>query len=248
MLGISPYLQTLFILYQKRLIERLSFTKSHDYTPFIILCPARSGSTLLHTLLNAHPNVHSHGEILRHASEKTHHLPSGLLKNQVFKPYSKNIKAVGLKVFYEYSDQFKGEFAELTQYPNLKVIHLYRNNMLDAFLSLKKAELFQQWNDTQAVKNRSLDPVTIDPEKFKKYISEQTSYRSSVLSIFKDHEVLHISYEQLTSKKDQALEKVTHFLNISPKKMFSLLKKQNQEDHNTWVQNIKILRNVWHTP
>ena len=57
-MNFPPYWKVLQILYTKALKNRLSSKKSLHYQKFLIAGRARSGTTLLHTLLNTHQKLH----------------------------------------------------------------------------------------------------------------------------------------------------------------------------------------------
>src|SRR5688572_9500988 len=97
------HLRTYLIIKKKELLNYVR-SKGHHYTSFVILCEPRTGSTLLHTFLNFHPNIRSYGEILRELVEKNNNLNLNVLNANIFKPHAKHLQAVGLKLFYFYFD------------------------------------------------------------------------------------------------------------------------------------------------
>src|SRR5687767_1263907 len=97
------HIRTALIIKKKKWLNALSSKKNKEFSAFIILCEPRSGSTLLHTFLNYHPHIMSYGELLRENLEarKILHTPESLV---LLKPHSSRLKAIGLKIFYEYTD------------------------------------------------------------------------------------------------------------------------------------------------
>ncbi|MEM9676114.1 MAG: hypothetical protein AAF992_26220, partial [Bacteroidota bacterium] len=62
---------------------------------------------MLHTYLNSHPNILSLGEYLgnkvRNSKESNETKAAELVDKKLFKLYSRNIQAVGVKFFFQYT-------------------------------------------------------------------------------------------------------------------------------------------------
>ena len=132
-------IKIIFITRKKRILNKISPFRATAHVHFVILCMPRTGSTLLHTLLNSHPNIISYGEVLRRNYVRGKQTD---LSADIFKKHQTSIKAIGLKLFYEYrtKQDFKDYYREITRNKNVKIIHLVRENLLDSFISLKNAQ------------------------------------------------------------------------------------------------------------
>lgn len=222
---LTDRIKTIYLTRKKQLISKFCPVKSTPETTFIILCKPRTGSTLLHTLLNSHPNIYSYGEILRRVGINN----TGYSVNKdVFKKLPKSIKAVGLKVFYQYSEdeRFKYFFDEIHQNQQVKVIHLERLNDLDTFISLKHAEFTNQWSKNNYSPDTKVSGLKPELSELKEYLKDSCQLKKSMLDAFDKHQCLNIHYEELVNEQAGCLQKIQKFLNVPEKKLFTILKKQ----------------------
>jgi LPS sulfotransferase NodH len=220
------YLRTYLIIKRKQLLTKLSLNKGNAYTPFVILCDPRSGSTLLHTYLNSHTQVLSYGEVLRMELEKGTR-SDNLISDKVFKPHAPQIKAVGLKLFYEYKDHpdYRHSFNQIVQRKEVKVIHLIRKNLLGLYVSLKTAEQTKVWSATQRKTPEQIQ-ITINIEDYLTFVEMHRKHRTLCQDLFRQHDTLNMSYEDLAESPQHTLISVQQFLSVDPQKLFTLLAKQ----------------------
>src|SRR5690606_32535870 len=228
------YIRTYSIIKRKQFLDKLSLRKHDRYTPFAIVCEARTGSTLLHTCLNAHPAIVSYGEILRRKSVIQ---PVKSVVEEIFKPHAPFIKAVGLKLFYSYHSHpsYQACFSEIMRSERVKIIHLTRKNTLQLYVSRKLAESTNQWSSTRPHNNTS--KLLVDIHDLERFI---TNYQAEVLRINQlicEHPVLPLTYEELYIYPDASLRRVQEFLDVKPQKLFSLLQKQTPDDLRKVVTN-----------
>jgi LPS sulfotransferase NodH len=79
-----------------------------DVRRFMILSSARTGSNLLLSLLSAHPQVKTYGELFNLGALRHEDLvqalddPIAYLQQRVYKPHRAQVSAVGFKMFYEH--------------------------------------------------------------------------------------------------------------------------------------------------
>ena len=80
---------------------------SHDpYTRFVIIGAARSGTTLLQSLLSSHPEIVCLGEVFHLLARRDHDLdqivadPVDFVSKTIYRPHARHIGAVGYKVLY----------------------------------------------------------------------------------------------------------------------------------------------------
>ena len=220
------YLRTWLIIKRKQILN-LFPAKNNAFIKFAILCSPRSGSTWLHTLLNSHPHILSHGEILREYHEKNKtELPP--LSSLVFHPHHSSIRAVGLKIFYEYERDpaYKKSVQELITDPTIQIIHLVRNDKQAQFESLLRAQKSQQWSSGKAVKKPT--PVAIHPDELDHYQNEQAQAEKKISRLLRDHSMLTIHYETLRDDQHNTCRMILDFLNTQPRKLFSLLHRQSE--------------------
>jgi LPS sulfotransferase NodH len=238
------HLQTTFIIRKKEVLGTI-LPESKHYTPFIILCEPRTGSTLLHTYLNFHPNIKSFGEVIREQVEKDHQSDPHLLKTKIFKSQGTHLKAIGLKLFYFYYDHpaYSDSFRQIVELKNTKVIHLIRKDIFKLYVSLKLAQKTNIWSSSKTHRNQKNKlRVFIKTDEFKVFAETYIQRQQYFKMLFKTHEVLSICYEDLTTKPQIILEQVQSFLGVKPKHLQSLLRKQTVDNLESVVVNYDEIR------
>lgn len=238
------YVHTWLIIKRKQLGKHFFHSNDNQYNKFAVVCQPRTGSNWLHTLLNSHSQIFSYGEVLRRAvnNKKTQTILN--LKKLVFGPHQKQIKAVGLKIFYEYSKNtnYKKIYQGIVDDESILIIHLVRRDVLGQYLSLLKAEKSKQWSNSRAL-NRT-KPVRINVDEFKLYTKEHLDLKNKISGAFKDHQVLEVSYEDLVDDLDNTLLKIQLFLQVKPRYLFSMLQKQSISNIKEQIINWKDLKEL----
>lgn len=219
------YLKTWFIVTRKRILRLLDQSKGEDYTKFAIICAPRSGSTMLHTYLNSHPAILSHGEIIRIKLEQG--VKEVSTREYIFMPISKRIKAVGVKLFYEYEGKegYDLPFREVLSDESIKVIHLIRKDLRKQYESLKRARDSGVWSST--LKPKEQQPIEIPEEEYKQHEQMQTMVIKSITDRLRGHDIFETTYEELTDDPKNVLNKVQKFLGVEPRPLYTLLQKQS---------------------
>lgn len=232
------YLRVWLIIKIKQL-NSLILSKDTRYTKFVILCEGRTGSTLLHTYLNSHFNIHSYGDIFNRCTDE-----KDLLGQIVFHSHSKNIKAVGFKLFYNYQvlPQFQELFQQILEDKDIKIIHLTRANSLKVFTSLKIAEKTGKWSHESNKAKIELKQVDLDIEDTLKFVNSYEEKQPMLNRLFEDHDLLNVSYDNLVDQTRTTLNKVQRFLEVSPKNLISVLERQNPESLSTLISNYKEIK------
>lgn len=216
-------------------IKQIPLFQKKNYPIFIILGHPRTGTSLLHTYLNAHPQLLSLNEAL---SDNTN--LSTLLSPKPF-----FIKAVGFKFFYEY---IKNEDKQLILFNLLKnwevkIINIKRKNLLRVYVSLLIAEKTQEWSsiETHTKKNKTIEINPLECEKaFYNYKSLEKIVDEFVTQ--SNAKIIEIEYESYTEFPDLYNYKILKFLGLNPIKLHSLLKKQNPESLENLISNYSELK------
>jgi LPS sulfotransferase NodH len=238
------HLRTSLVIKKKEVLSRI-LPGSRHYTSFVILCEPRTGSTLLHTYLNFHPNIKSYGEVIREQVEKNHGSDPVFLPTKVFKPHGRHLQAIGLKLFYFYYDHpaYSDTFKEIVQQKDIKIIHLVRKDIFQLYVSLKIAQKTNIWSSSNGNSNKKSKPkIFIKTDEFEIFAQTYIQRQHYFKMLFKPHEVLFISYEDLTTNPQTILEQAQKFLGVKPKHLLSLLKKQNIDALESVVINYDDIR------
>jgi len=224
----------------KQFVNILPFYKHNTYTPFLIVGHARTGTSLLHTYLNSHLNILSLNEALSHTD-------NGLA---LFKPYSKLIKVVGFKYFYEYSlnESKLKTLIQLIENYQIKVIKIHRKNYLRTYVSLRIAQQTQAWSSTAKVEvNLNSKQISLSKEECIQAFQDYKNQEYITNEIFQKYNVatIEIDYNDLDQYPDREMNKVQTFLGVEPQTVASLLKRQNPESVKELILNYDELKSAF---
>ena len=212
----------------------LGWVDSHlDYTRFIVLCSGRTGSNMLLSLLNAHPQIIAFGELFNpqkiwwdteryfftrdpFALRLRRTQPLAFLKRKVFRRFPPSIATVGLKLGYNHAQQEpeKQIWAYLQAQPGLKVIHLQRRNLLKMYLSLQKAKLTQEWINLTGPRPDHLS-LALDYQDCLEFFTRYQSQAQFYSAFFAQQPQLDVSYEALAADYEAQMRRVQAFLGVS---------------------------------
>lgn len=227
------FYRTYSILLRKRLNFKLGKSYERNFTKFIILCEGRTGSTLLHTYLNSNPAIQSYGEMIASMPKLI------TLEKDLFPPHPKNIQAVGHKIFYsyKYEDNRSSIFEEFIKNSAVKIIHLKRKDTLRMYISFLMAWTTKQWSSTQQSASYRHTKVAFNSTDYQKFKNNYFKLQSEMEVDFKDHSTLTVYYEDLWHDSQNTLALIQRFLEVKPRKLFTLLTKQNNLPLEELVKN-----------
>lgn len=221
----------------------LSIFGNTDYQKFIILSRSRTGSNLLKSLMNSHPNIYTRGELLFYIFGKSH---KDQLK-EVFSKQPKKIKAAGFKIFYyhPHPSSYDAEvvWSDLRSMKDLKVIHLKRRNILRTVLSRKIAGNQNVWK-TKKVKNIAHEQksVNFSKQELEKLFNETRGWETKYAKVFEDHEIIDVYYEDLIADPEREIKRICKLLGVPAIPPRTELKKQNPEKASQLIRNYKKLK------
>ena len=193
---------------------------------FIILSSGRSGSSMLRQLLSCHPSILCHAELLNRCDllqynlardgriiVSSHHLIKYVKARLVsWKPW---LPYTGFKLFNE-----QIEFCKLSLGNLLDALHgppvivLYRENLLETYVSLQIALQTGNWYSERIINQLS---IKIDWEEFRDYvITERNRWRESMRVLSTHRKIMFISYTELTDRKTESVCKIFTFLHLDP--------------------------------
>lgn len=203
-----------------------------SYTRFVIVSRGRSGTNLLKGLLNDHPGAICFGELFRryghvklavrghNASprddQQISDAPIQFLNRRIYRRWPSSIHAVGFKIFYYHArnPEWKHVWDYLRNEPDLKVIHLRRENMLATHLSLVRATRNKVWQTRSYTRRTEPEPTYLDYDDCLRFFEGTRDYRAWAEEYFANSPTLDISYEALSANRDSEMMKVFEFLNL----------------------------------
>lgn len=203
-----------------------------DYTRFVCVASSRTGSTLLTRSLAEHPGVRMYGEILRnydcfadyvHEFRGTEALfqsePSTFLDARVFRKYPRSVEAVGFKLLYRHAPREHPWGDEVWRYmlaqPQLSIIHLKRQNLLQVYVSKTVAGLSNEWIKYGA-STAQQDQLTVDLDDMIAFFEWRRAAETDFDQRFAEFPILQVRYESLANDFDNEMARIQRFLGLEP--------------------------------
>lgn len=213
------------------------------YNKFIVITRSRTGSNLLISFLNSHPNIMAKGELFR----RLEGLTSKKLWDKIFINKPKKMKYIGFKIFYYHpldcNDKAVWDFIKKDQ--NIRLIHLTRQNMLKTIVSREIADKTNTWSNKSRNNIQIKDKqVEIDIDYCLNELEITHQFENKTRNEFNREFFMEITYEDLIRDNQKIMNEVFDFLDIEETKVKSSYKKQNKEKLEDLIINYKELYNA----
>lgn len=220
-------------------------------TRFVLLTSPRTGSNLVSLALAAHPAVFMRGELF-HPDEAQRKAwqqaslsfalplqdyyrdgadPVAFLETHVYGCQDPAKQAAGFKLFYSHLRD--GAAAHLWDWlaaeRDIRIIHLHRKGLLEAYVSYAIATRTNEWLQFSASSSASapVPPLTIDIEQLKRYIDETTRHFAQAEATFASHPLLTIEYRaDVCGCFDETMRRIEQFLGIESMPLPKQIQKQ----------------------
>lgn len=231
---------------------------------FIIVCAARTGSTLLRLLLQSHSDVCCHGEIITPDPQRALQLagmkaeyksnlrdllietrkadPARFLQD--FALYPGRFLAVGLKIKYsEFVPEVIGNARDwVLEHKDVKIIHLKRENLLRRLVSHRLAvqsgvTMVLRGGDVPAYESLRLDLDTCIHD-FAAVRAEEERFAA----LFSDHAVLDVTYERVVDPNSGECARILDFLGVPQAPLTTRMVKLGRDDLADSIENYDDLR------
>ena len=198
---------------------------------FAVLTQARTGSNMLVSMLDAHPEIRCFGEVFNPCSAFGYEnwLRKSLLRqtaNRYIRDYcverylnslflvspNEQTRAIGFKVIYP--GQFD-RWSNLRCYwrsNDFKIISLIRHNLLRKYVSSKIANLENAWS-AQVPRARTVS-IKVDVHDLERAIARMELIYELIKTITVEFRGIQISYEELCSDRQAVMTTITPFLGV----------------------------------
>ncbi|WP_017325326.1 sulfotransferase [Synechococcus sp. PCC 7336] len=233
---------------------------------FVILCPARSGSTMLVHLLRSHPDIWCNGEIFLHngkigALVGNYH--QKMLKNPVLRQSLEEDRKDLSKFIYKYAFDSQGrkvagfkfkhdefylsDFVDISQFilrdKDIKIVYLVRENLLKRYLSWYVANYITKITLVADERQRpKVSQVHLDPLECLKDFKKVLDWQESIKQKLDRHRMLEITYEELISKPKDSHQDLCEFLGVSDRRLYTETKKIVQTHVSNVIENYHELK------
>jgi len=232
-------------------------------TPFVILCHGRSGSTSFRQLLSQHPNVQAYGEVFRPAGRRQPAPqvnggryvrgcdPVALLNDAVYAaPNEFGKGCVGFKLFFHHA---RGDDVSYRLWPHLqarrdiKIVFLFRRNLFDSYVSLKRADRSGQFGlaenagegegGSEGATAAHRAAFAVDLADCLHYMNGISVAKARLQETFAGHETAVVYHEDLFAAPQAALDRVFAFLGQPPAALKLKDRKLNRVPHREGIRN-----------
>lgn len=222
---------------------------------FVVLSARRSGSNLLCTQLDSHPDVLCHHELfnprgiftaldLRDMATPLHDMtarerdPAAYLQ-QVWR-YSRGHACIGFKMTPE---QHPSVLHAVLRDPGIAKIVLRRDNLLRALVSERIAEITDEWeayDDDAPAQPRPR--VRIERDELDRHVRQVETFYAGLTDALRDsgQAWLEVRYESLFDAEEQ--QRLCAFLGLSPQPLRARSIRQNPEPLERLLDNADALR------
>jgi LPS sulfotransferase NodH len=231
------------------------------YRRFVVVGIARTGSTLVLDLLNAHRNAIAFGELFRSEHEIGWDLPgcaghrdagalrdfrtdpSGFLDRHVFRPWPRRVRAVGFKIFHYHARRppFDAVWQRLREDDAIRVIHVVRGNTLEQYVSLKLAERTGFWSSGDR-RPTSEPTVRLDVDDCLRHFDYVDRAGAECRRFFASHPFLEIHFEELAADLAAGARRLHDFLGLPGRPVQSKRRRQQHRPMRDVVVNYAELR------
>jgi hypothetical protein len=213
--------------FKEALIRRsISTCLPENLIKFLIISAPRSGSNLLCGILNSHPQILCFHELFHKKSifygpKNNNKYNFGTLaerdedqKRFISKIYSleHGYKAVGFKMFNGHNNIL---LSALVKNKNIKKIILYRNAVLNAFVSLEIARKTNKYQSTRKIDLLSAETtkIVLNIESFKKYVDKKRMFFEWIKKRIDDQPFFELDYTDIV-KKTSRYKKLLPFIGV----------------------------------
>jgi hypothetical protein len=209
---------------------------------FIVLGPQRSGTTVVSLALVEHPDILFYGELFNHEMiKRTSIAAREILGSGVNIPPELSSYGVAAcqatENGYEYLDRFyasdvpfmaigykmlytnairgipnRAAWDYIVDHPEIKIIHLQRENLLEIVCSIARANISKIWHTYEPVESEGF---SLTPAECLTYFKSIHRIPARAQRILKTHQVLDIEYNQVAEDFQESMSRIFSFLDVN---------------------------------
>ena len=182
-------------------------------THFVVVSLPRTGTHMLRTLLNEHPNIRTETELFNEHSKPcrkwSKRSAQWVLSNIAWRKGPQQIRGCMIHLCHGYQ---WGIWQHLMSLDDVRYVCLKRENLLEQYLSLQQALVHKKWQTYRHQKTPPVQRMELKPEDAKRYFGETQDQWAEFERAFCNRPRCYVSYEELCGQKDAASRRVQEFL------------------------------------
>lgn len=184
----------------------------NDYTRFIIIGNARTGTNYLRHGLNTSPDARVGYEILSSDFRKPGEDIMSII-NRYFVKERNSVSAIGFKILYFHLSE--DEWDLLSQLNNIRFIHIRRVNKLRTIVSYEIAKRTNKWLSYNKYKNLDgLNRIRMPIANIISELNAISNYESLINRIIDSDNMIEVFYEDLLTDPISNFNKVGNYISI----------------------------------
>lgn len=218
-----------------------------DRVIFVVVCAPRTGSNLLVSLLNSHPDVMIGGEVFNqrsieedkilwpdpevktdpHLLELRRSDPVAFLERLLTMAGERHSPAaLGFKYLYWDAHQHAAVTEHLREQQHIKILHLKRRNRLERMLSAARSRASGVWvASTKSTKPSRQPAIELAFEKCQRDFERTENDEVKADAMFASHDVFQLTYEDLVADTRTKCDEIERWLGVRKAKLASEHKK-----------------------
>lgn len=182
-------------------------------TRFIVVSLPRTGTHMLRTLLNQHPNIRTETELFNEHSKlcrkwRKRSAP-WMMENIAWRNGPQHIRGCTIHLTHGYS---WGIWQYLMGRSDVRYLCLRRFNLLQQYLSLQQARTHQRW---QTYRHQARPPVramSFKPQQVERYFQDMAAYWDGFEQAFSNRPRCDVWYEELCHQTESVSRQAQTFL------------------------------------
>ena len=228
--------------FEARVYMKNAFIKGRSGPKFLILCRARSGSTLLCRLLNQVPDIHCELEVLHHNVAFPRFFAHQLARKRKSRVYG--FKILSYQMVLVQALKSPEDFFDSLYEDGFRFIHLTRNSLDQGISICSASSTGVYFKDRHG---QRIDQVKIDPHEFVKRVRWNLAllkFEKSVLQNIPHEKVL---YEQdLTNSDDhqKVIDRISKWLGVESGCVIAPMERTLPESLEDRILNFKEVKEV----
>lgn len=201
-------------------------------TRFAIVCMGRTGSSLLVNLLNSHPDIECQGELFRPATAFSKF--PGMSRREFLEKhaYEGDLPIRGFKMPFDWILDHPCIFDDF-RHLGYKILRLNRRNALSHFVSIKLAQLNNNWGSRHPY---SIGKTSVDAVELYQFIGSRHSCNTVLDRFSAPLECITLHYETIMAPQSHA--DVLQFLGARPHALTTDTIKQRSRPLAEAIENI----------
>lgn len=236
-------------LYLKRVIYQMRVRRGYRRrivkappSTLLILCQARSGSSLVTSYLRSIPDLHVPGEVLNPwlfiGMRRLGVGKKQALRHIRYSLHYKEATVSAAKLIDSQLLRYKLTPMDLINaFPDSQVLMVYRRQIGRQFVSLLRAQESQQWLKKAGGESNE-SKVKVNRSEFEFYAENSSQFYANVVANVPKNRLCIVAYEELLDDPQRVFdETVCPFLKIKSAPITTPLKKQNVQPLNQVVDN-----------